>query len=49
MGCSQVVRQRTLTPSFRWFESTLPNHPFIQIAANPQVSAGSLLKDENLP
>lgn len=26
MGCSQAVRQRTLTPSFRWFESIQPSH-----------------------
>ena len=25
MGCRQGVRQRTLTPSFRWFESSQPN------------------------
>ena len=26
LGCRQVVRQRTLTPSSRWSESSQPSH-----------------------
>ena len=33
LGCSQGVRQRTLTPSFRWFESSYPNHVGAVVAA----------------
>ena len=28
LGCRQAVRQRTLTPSLRWFESSHPSHEF---------------------
>lgn len=35
LGCSQGVRQRTLTPSFRWFESSYPNQKATGFMKNP--------------
>ena len=47
LGCSQGVRQRTLTPSFRAFESRQPSHcrPFSNGRSSLQYSIVSLFRD----